>query len=143
KFKSPSDLVVDSSGNLFVADTSDHAIRKIATGGSNAVTTIAGTILSSGSPTEPGNASASLLNSPDGIGIDSSNNLYIADTGNNEIRKITAGDAVIDASDTISKVEGTAAQNTSCTGTASTGVTLSSPGDVVAVNSDLYVADTG
>ncbi len=131
RLKAPSDLVLDSSGNLFIADTDDHAIRKVDTSATPQLSTFAGTQLTSGSTDSP-----SKFNAPDGLGIDGSDNIYVADTANNLIRKITPAAAV-------STIMGTAAQNTLCAGTALTGVTLASPGDVVVVGTTIYVADTG
>jgi hypothetical protein len=133
KFNAPSDVVVDSSGNVYVADTSDFAIRKIATGGTNAVTTFSGLIGTSGY-TE-GTAANARYGSMDGLGIDASNNLYVADTTNNRIRKV-------DTSGTSTLFAGTTGQNTACAGVATTGITLSSPGDVVVVGNDVYIAST-
>jgi sugar lactone lactonase YvrE len=92
RFDEPSSVVVDSSGNVFVADTSNHAIRQLTPVPSGwAVTTIAGL------PGSSGTANGSYTNArfflPHGIAIDSDNNLYVADTYNHTIRKLTlAGD---------------------------------------------------
>jgi uncharacterized protein (TIGR03437 family) len=72
---SPSGIVVDSSGNWYIADTSNNRIRRVTPAG--VITTIEGT----GDPAQ--------LNAPRAIAIDSSNNLYIADTGNNAVRELT------------------------------------------------------
>ncbi len=71
----PSGIAVDSSGNWYIADTSNNRIRKVTPAG--VISTIAGT----GAPSE--------LNSPRAVAVDSSNNLYIADTGNNVVRMLT------------------------------------------------------
>jgi len=86
-FKNPRGITIDSSGNLFVTDSGNHTIRKITPQGM--VTTLCG------KPGVPGTTNATgtaaLFNNPTGIAIDSSNNLYVADTGNHTIRKITSG----------------------------------------------------
>ena len=84
KFFYPNGIIADGNGNLFVADMANHRIRKIviATG---EVTTIAG---SSVSGNEDGVGAAARFKSPTGITIDHAGNLYVADYGNNRIRKI-------------------------------------------------------
>ncbi|MEY5046641.1 MAG: hypothetical protein RL713_1866, partial [Bacteroidota bacterium] len=90
RFNSPSGITVDSSGNVFVTDMSNHIIRKITPNGN--VTTIAGYALVVGST----NAFAQFasFNNPVGIVCDSSGNLYVGDYSNNMIRKITPGRTV-------------------------------------------------
>ena len=85
RFHFPSDLVTDGFGNLFVADTINHTIRKIvvATG---AVTTLAG---SPGNPgSTDGTGANALFNSPCGVASDGQGNLFVADTRNHSLRKI-------------------------------------------------------
>jgi sugar lactone lactonase YvrE len=86
----PSGLAVDSSGNVFVADRLNHTIRKITAAG--VVTTLAGQSGVSGSV--DGNGSSARFYIPTGLAVDSIGNVYVADTGNHTIRKITAGGAV-------------------------------------------------
>jgi streptogramin lyase len=83
-FKDPSGMVIDGSSNIYVADTGNHAIRKITPG--RVVTTYAGT----GSPGNTNNATGTLatFNLPRGLAIDASSNIYVADTGNDTVRKI-------------------------------------------------------
>ena len=83
-FSGPRGVAVDGSGNVYVADTDNNRIRRIAAGG--VVTTLAG----SGSPgAADGDGVAASFSGPFGIAVDRSGNLYVADTGNNLIRKIT------------------------------------------------------
>ena len=84
-FNNPTGITVDSSGNIYIADTSNDVIRKINTSG--LVTTIAGFAGIVGSA--DGVGLSARFNSPRGIVIDNSGNLYVADTGNNAIRKIS------------------------------------------------------
>lgn len=83
-FRFPLGVAVDAAGNVYVADTDNHMIRKIATNGE--VTTVAGNGTSgSADGTGPG-ASFSL---PVGVAADATGNLYVADVLNHKIRKIT------------------------------------------------------
>ncbi|MFH1352591.1 MAG: LamG-like jellyroll fold domain-containing protein [bacterium] len=91
----PRGVVTDSSGNVYIADSSNNRIRVISTSG--IITTIAGTG-TSGYSGDDGAATSAQLNWPTGIAITSSGNIYIADATNNRIRKLTA-DSGGDSSD--------------------------------------------
>ncbi|MDR0442237.1 MAG: hypothetical protein LBH44_02380 [Treponema sp.] len=85
RFDSPSDIAIDEYGNVYVADTGNHCIRKITPDGT--VITIAG----HGYDWNyiDGKAVSARFYSPSGVAIDSKENVYVADTGNHCIRKIT------------------------------------------------------
>jgi uncharacterized repeat protein (TIGR03803 family) len=85
RFRFPGGLAVDSSGNVFVADTNNHTIRKITPGG--AASTLAGVAGSLGNA--DGTGAAARFHFPGAIAIDSADNLFVADTNNNTIRKVT------------------------------------------------------
>jgi hypothetical protein len=88
-FSLPEGVAVDSSNNVYVADTANQRIRKITPWGY--VTTFAG----SGQGADDGdNGTSAKFNFPSGLTIDSSNNMYVADTNNNKIRIIYPGGAV-------------------------------------------------
>ena len=83
-FRGPKGLAVDSSGNVYVADRGNNTIRKITSSG------IVRTLAGSASPgSADGTGTAASFNSPAGVALDASGNLYVADSGNNKIRKIT------------------------------------------------------
>ena len=84
KFFYPSAVAADGAGNLYVADTGNHTIRKITPAG--AVTTLAGKPGASGRTDGPGNLAR--FSSPFGIVADSAGNLWVADKDNNLIRKV-------------------------------------------------------
>ncbi len=82
-------LAVDNAGNLYIADTGDSRVRKVDTSGK--ITTVAGNSQSLGIGSfsgDGGPATSAGLNSPDGVALDSAGNIYIADRGNNRIRKV-------------------------------------------------------
>jgi len=90
RFNEPQGLATDLAGNVYVADTENHTIRKITPAGM--VSTLAGTALLSGSA--DGIGSAAQFSGPYSVATDSAGNVYVADTGNHTIRKITPAGVV-------------------------------------------------
>ena len=90
RFNNPTYLTVDSSGNVYVADTNNHTIRKITSAG--AVTTLAGLPGTRGSIDGTGNGAR--FSNPKGISVDGAGNLYVCDSGNRTIRKVTSSGVV-------------------------------------------------
>jgi sugar lactone lactonase YvrE len=92
RFNTPAGVAVGPDGTVYVADTANHCIRKITPG--SVVTTLAGDI---GHP-DPGSADgtgpAARFNSPRGIAVDAYGVVYVSDSGNNCIRKITPAGVV-------------------------------------------------
>ncbi|WP_238333500.1 NHL repeat-containing protein [Luteimonas marina] len=83
RFHTPSSLAVDRLGNLYVADTGNHAIRKITRNG--AVTTLAGTGIAG---FRDGDAALAQFHAPMGVAVDDAGRVYVADTWNDRIRVI-------------------------------------------------------
>jgi len=88
-FYQPCGVAVDNSGNVYVADASNHLIRKITSAG--VVTTLAG---SGSQGSADGTGTAASFNYPYGIAVDGSGNVYVADKENNLIRKVTSAGVV-------------------------------------------------
>src|SRR5580658_9228323 len=87
----PEGMVVDSAGNLYIADAANARVRKVSPAG--IITTIAGT----GQPGfsgDNGPAGSAQLNQPYGVALDSSGNLYIADFGNQRVRRVATGGTI-------------------------------------------------
>lgn len=151
----PEDIVTDGSDTFFIADTYNNVIRKIDTAG--VISTYAGT----GSyGAQNGAATSAEFGLPRGIARDSSGNLYIADTGNNAIRKITPSGSVSTIVSNLSAPEGVTVYGTTLfiaeTGSGkilSTGLSggtvntvatgLVQPKKIAASDPYLYVADSG
>ena len=88
----PAAVAVDASGNIYIADTGNHRVRVITTGG--IIATIAGT----GDPSYNGDSGAALktaLDHPGGLALDGQGNLWVADTGNNRVRLLAPAPTVV------------------------------------------------
>jgi sugar lactone lactonase YvrE len=131
-FSDPAALITDTNGNFFVADSQNHAIRKVTTNG--VVTTFAGQLGISG--TADGIGTSAQFNMPNGLAFDGGGNLFVADTGNSTIRKITPSGAV-------STFAGTAGSGGYTDGAAGSAQFNSPLGIAVATNGDVFVADSG
>lgn len=89
KLNYPFGIFLDSSGNMYIGDMSNHRIRKV-TISTGVITTIAGNGASSYT-SDGGSATSVALYNPKTVAIDSSGIMYIADMSNNRIRKVTYG----------------------------------------------------
>lgn len=129
RFNAPFGVAIDASNNVFVADQSNHTIRKITPAG--VVSTFAGI---PGSPGATDGAAASAqFSSPAGVALDIKGNLYVADQGNQTIRKIAAG--------VVSTIAGAAGQIGSIDGPGTTARFNTPSGLVVAANGTIFIAD--
>ncbi|MBF2708974.1 T9SS type A sorting domain-containing protein [Flavobacterium soyangense] len=88
-FNNPTDVIVDSAGNVYVADSMNNRIRKITPAG--VVTTFAG---SGTNGFVNGIGTSASFNNPYGVAVDSAGNVYVADSMNNAVRKITSSGVV-------------------------------------------------
>ena len=131
-FSDPAAIVQDENGNFFVADSQNHAIRKVTTNG--VVTTFAGQLGISGDAN--GTGAGAQFNSPCGLAFDQHGNLYVSDTGNSTIRKITLAGLVT----TFAGVAGSGEFLDGAAGSAS----FNSPlGIAVWTDGNVFVADSG
>ncbi|MGO8925394.1 MAG: hypothetical protein ACLQU3_00505 [Limisphaerales bacterium] len=156
-FNDPVGVAVDSATNVYVGDWGSFTIRKVTPGG--VVTTLAGLAGSSG--TNDGTASAARFNHPYGVAVDTNGNVYVADNGNNMIRRVTPAGVVTTLATGINYPQGVAVDTNGNVYVADNGnntirkVTLagvvttlatgfSSPiGVAVDTNGNVYVADNG
>ena len=131
-FDLPTGLAVDGAGNIYVVDSMNATIRVVTSAG--VVGTMAGAAGVTGSADGTG-AAASFFD-PYGVAVDSAGNVYVADSSNNTIRKITAAAAVSTLAGTVAVSGGADGTGASATFSRPSGVATDSAGDV-------YVADTG
>lgn len=134
EFGQPEGIAVDGAGNIYVADTNNHAIRKIDTAG--IITAFAGNG-SAGLAGDNGPATQALLHTPRALAFDANTGaLYVADSGNDRIRRI-------DASGTITTVAGTRSGNAGNGGMATAAELRSPEGVAIDSTGNLYIADSG
>ena len=128
----PYGIALDSSANVYMADVLNQRIRKI-TVSTGIITTVAGTGLA-GYSSDNAAATSSTIYSPQGVAVDTSGNIYIADTNNDRIRKVTSGIITTVAGNGGYLYNGDNKQATSATLNNPTGVDVDTSGN-------LYIAD--
>ena len=128
----PLSVAVDGTGNVYIADTDNNRVRKVSRGG--IITTIAGTGAAGSSGDGRPARQATLLN-PSGVAVDAKGNIYIADTGNSRVRKVSRGG-------TITTIAGTGKAGSSGSGGRATKAQLYQPiGVSVDAKGNVYIAD--
>ncbi|HEV7349157.1 NHL repeat-containing protein [Telluribacter sp.] len=136
RLHNPSGIILDKSGNLYIADQGNHRIRKVSAY-NGTISTVAGTALI-GFNGDGMDATTTSLSSPASIGVDSAGNLYIADHGNNRIRKVSVTD------NKVYTVAGTGRYDFGGDGGAATQAYLNYPVDIALdVAGNMYIADRG
>jgi len=134
QLNAPQAVTVDAAGNFYIADTGNHVVRKVTAAGT--ISTIAGNG-TAGFSGDNGAGGSAMLNAPQGLAVDAAGNVYIADTGNSRIRKLTAGG-------TISTYAGSSSAGYGGDGGAATSAQLDLPiGLTLDASGNLYIADYG
>ena len=128
-------VAVDGAGNLFIGDIGNNRIRRV-DAGTGTITTVAGNG-TAGFSGDGGPATAAELNAPDGVALDGAGDLFIADLGNNRIRRVDAGTG------TITTVAGNGTAGFSGDGGPATAAELLGPFGVALEGAgNLFIADT-
>jgi trimeric autotransporter adhesin len=127
-------IAADSAGNLYVADTHNRRIRKISTSG--IIGTVAGNGVD-GFSGDGGQATNAAFSNPQGVTVDAQGNLYVADTGNNRIRRITS-------SGIVTTIAGTGTSGYAGDGAFATAAQLNGPSRVALdPTGNIYFTDNG
>jgi len=135
RLNSPFGVAVDGSGNLYIADYDNNAVRKVAAA-TGVITTVAGNG-AAGYSGDGGPATSAKLYGPAGVAADGSGNFYIADAGNNVIRRVAV-------TGIISTVAGNGTLGYSSDGGPATSAAMIGPtGVAVDGSGNLYIADDG
>jgi hypothetical protein len=145
KFNYPAGVTITGGGVLYIADSGNNRVRKVATNG--VVTTVAGNG-SAGYAGDGGPGPSAKLTTPTGLALDGSGNLYIADTGNNVVRKLATNGTITTyagkywSGNNNHQDNGNDCQLTGNTGPA-TSAMLCAPTGLAVSGSNLLISDTG
>ncbi|MEI6821811.1 MAG: T9SS type A sorting domain-containing protein, partial [Bacteroidota bacterium] len=131
----PQGVALDASGNIYIADFYNYRIRKV-TASTGIITTVAGNGITYGYSGDGGAATSAELSYPQGVALDASGNIYIADQNNQRVRKVTASTGII------STVAGNGTTGFTGDGGAATSAELYYPtGVALDASGNIYIAD--
>ena len=135
RLNSPNGVAVDPAGNVYISDWGNNRIRKV-NASTQVITTVAGTGLTAFAG-DGGLATQATIHAPNGVFLDANNNLYIVDTGNSRIRKVSGAGV-------ISTVAGNGGRAFTGDGGLATDASLFDPiGVAVDRDGTIYIGDTG
>jgi trimeric autotransporter adhesin len=136
ELNAPRGLALDSAGDVFIADSGNNVVREVMAASGN-IQTVAGNG-TAGATGDSELATSAELSAPGGVFVDANGNVFISDTGNNEIREVSA------TSQSISRIAGTGSAGFTADGAAALSATLRGPvGIFVDANGNIFVADRG
>lgn len=134
KLNAPAGVAVDAAGNLYIADQGNNRIRKVST--TQTYSTVAGNGVASYGG-DGGKATSTSINAPSAVAVDAASNIYIADYGNNRIRKV-------DINGTISTIVGNGTAGYSGDGGLATTAKIFSPKSIsLDALGNIYIVDFG
>ena len=132
----PNSVALDAAGNLYLADLSNHCVRKVAAS-TGIITTAAGVCGASGTSADGGSATSSTLVNPTQVAADAAGNLYICDSGDQRIRKVTIATGIL------STVAGSGTAGYSGDGGPATSAELSHPAGIgIDKAGNVYINDS-
>ncbi len=136
ELSSPTDVALDSAGNMYIADSLNIVVRKVDSSGT--ISTFAGSGECCGDTGDGGPATSAVMSSPTSVAVDSAGNVYIGDRGDNVVRKVNAAGIISTAVGTpgITGFAGDGGPATSALISAALGLAIDGSGN-------LYIADSG
>ncbi len=147
--QNPNAMSADALGNIYIADSLNDVIRRVDVGTGN-ISTVAGAPTNDGFGGDGGPAASGILNTPNGIFVDTHGNIFIADTANNRIREIPATNAAIPGvtgpivAGNIYTIAGTGTAGSAGDTGAATAAQLNGPFAVVVDTAgNIFIADSG
>ncbi len=136
QLSAPQGVAVDAAGNLYIADTGNNVVEKVTPAGMLTVIAGGGAVLPG---VLPGLATSAQLSAPRGVAVDGAGNVYIADTGNNVVVKVTSSGML-----SVIAGGGSKLPNNVYPATLARAAQLSAPqGVAVDADGNVYIADTG